>query len=330
MSHRSEPAGHGRPSPAAILVVPLAVALILALFAWPSARLEPRDLPIGVAGAPAQAGAIEQRLAQREGAFEIERYADEAAARAAIEDREVYGAFVAGPGGAKVLAASAASPAVAQLLERAAAEGPGAPLPVEDVVAAGPHGAALPSSVLPLLIAGIITGVMASTLASGAAGRAALVGVGSILAGLVATAIVQSWLDVVRGDWLINAGALSLMVAAIAAALAGLNALLGPKGIALGAILIVGVGNPLSGVASAPELLPRPVGDIGQLLSAGAGGNLLRSTGFFDGAGAAGHVAVLTAWLVAGLALLAIAGVRDRRGAKAAARPAPAEPALTA
>jgi hypothetical protein len=330
MSHRSEPAGHGRPSPAAILVVPLAVALILALFAWPSARLEPRDLPIGVAGAPAQAGAIEQRLAQREGAFEIERYADEAAARAAIEDREVYGAFVAGPGGAKVLAASAASPAVAQLLERAAAEGPGAPLPVEDVVAAGPRGAALPSSVLPLLIAGIITGVMASTLASGAAGRAALVGVGSILAGLVATAIVQSWLDVVRGDWLINAGALSLMVAAIAAALAGLNALLGPKGIALGAILIVVVGNPLSGVASAPELLPRPVGDIGQLLSAGAGGNLLRSTGFFDGAGAGGHVAVLTAWLVAGLALLAIAGLRDRRGAKAAARPAPPEPALTA
>jgi hypothetical protein len=328
MSHSSEPAGHRRPSPAAILAVPVVVALILALFAWPSARLEPRDLPIGVAGAPAQAGAIEQRLAQREGAFEIERYADEAAARAAIEDREVYGAFVAGPGGAKVLTASAASPAVAQLITQAAEEQGG--LPVEDVVAAGPRGAALPSSVLPLLIAGILTGAVASTLVAGAAARAALVAVGSVLAGLVAAAIVQSWLDVVRGDWLINAGALSLMIAAIAAVVAGLNAVLGPKGIALGALLIVLVGNPLSGVASAPELLPRPVGDIGQLLSAGAGGNLLRSTGFFDGAGAGGHVAVLTAWLVAGLALLALAGLRDRRRAKAAAQPAPAEPALTA
>ena len=43
-----------RPSPAAILLVPLAVAIVLTLFAWPSARLEPRDLPIGVAGPAAR------------------------------------------------------------------------------------------------------------------------------------------------------------------------------------------------------------------------------------------------------------------------------------
>src|SRR5918999_3015413 len=113
-----------RPSPTAILLVPLVVAVVLALFAWPSARLEPRDLPVGVAGPAAQATAIEQRLGQQEGAFEIHRYGDEAAARAAIEDREVYGAFVAGPQGAKVLTASAASAAVAQQLTHAAAEGP--------------------------------------------------------------------------------------------------------------------------------------------------------------------------------------------------------------
>ena len=39
------------------------------------------------------------------------------------------------------------------------------------------------------------------------------------------------------------------------------------------------VGNPFSGVGSAPELLPQPVGGIGQLMPPGAGGNLLRSTG---------------------------------------------------
>src|ERR671925_342930 len=49
-----------RPPPAAILLIPVAVALVLTLFAWPSARLEPRDLPIGVAGAPVAAEAIEQ------------------------------------------------------------------------------------------------------------------------------------------------------------------------------------------------------------------------------------------------------------------------------
>jgi hypothetical protein len=43
----------------------------------------------------------------------------------------------------------------------------------------------------------------------------------------------------------------------------------------------------------------------------GAGGNLLRSTGFFDGAAAGGHAAVLLAWAAAGLLLLA---VRNARG----------------
>jgi hypothetical protein len=45
----------------------------------------------------------------------------------------------------------------------------------------------------------------------------------------------------------------------------------------------------------------------------GAGGNLLRSTGFFDRAAAGGHAAVLVAWTLAGLAVLLAAGARHRR-----------------
>jgi hypothetical protein len=41
------------------------------------------------------------------------------------------------------------------------------------------------------------------------------------------------------------------------------------------------VGNPWSGIASAPELLPTSAGLIGRLLPPGAGGNLLRNTAFF-------------------------------------------------
>jgi hypothetical protein len=317
MSTESGP--HRRPSPAAILLVPVVVALVLALFAWPSARLEPRALPIGVAGAPATAAAVEQRLAQQEGAFDVERFADEAAARAAIEDREVYGAFVPDPAGAKVLTASAASPLVAQLLTQAADAQDAS---VEDVVSASPRGTALASSVLPLVIAGILTGVAGSLLATGALGRAGLLAAGSVLSGVVATAIVQGWLDVVDGDWWANAAGLSLTIAAIAAFVAGCRALLGPPGIALAALTMVLLGNPFSGVASAPELLPPPAGDLGQLLPPGAGGNLLRSTGFFDGAGAEGHVVVLGAWVLVGLALLfAATPVRrrlDRRSRRAA------------
>jgi hypothetical protein len=292
-----------RPHPraAAILIVPVVVALVLALFAWPNARLEPRDLPVGVVGAaPAMPG----------DKFDVHRYADMGAARDAIQAREVYGAFVAGPGEPKVLVASAASPAVAQMLTHAADEG-GAE--VVDVASAGPRGAALGSSVLPLVLAGILTGVLAATLATSGLGRAGLVAAGSVLAGLAATAIVQPWLDVVGGDWWANAAALSLTVAAIGSVIAGLKALWGERGVLAGALTMILVGNPFSAIGSAPELLPAPAGGLGQALPPGAGGNLLRSTGYFDGAGASGHVWVLVAWVAAGLALLSVAAFRVRR-----------------
>ena len=317
MDTRNQAGARKRPGPAAILLVPVIVAIVLTLFAWPSARLEPRDLPVGVAGPAPAAEAFEEKLGAREGAFEVHRYADAAAAREGIEDREVYGAFVVSPSGTEVLTASAASPAVAQMIGHAAPEG----TPVRDVVAAGPSGAALGSSVLPLVIAGLLTGVVATMLARGTLGRAALVVTGSVLAGLTGTAIVDSWLDVIGGDWAVNAAAFSLTILAIASVIAGLKSLLGEAGVALGALTMILVGNPFSGVGSAPELLPQPVGGLGQLLPPGAGGNLLRSTGFFDGAAAGGHVAVLAAWAVAGLALLALASVRGRA---AAVVPAPA------
>ena len=49
----SSPHPH-HPHRAAILAVPVVAALVLTLFAWPSARLETRDLPIGVAAGSAE------------------------------------------------------------------------------------------------------------------------------------------------------------------------------------------------------------------------------------------------------------------------------------
>jgi hypothetical protein len=55
----------------AVLAVPLVTALLLTLFDWPSARLKPLDLPIGVAGGGPAADAIEHpaRRAGRTGIF---------------------------------------------------------------------------------------------------------------------------------------------------------------------------------------------------------------------------------------------------------------------
>jgi hypothetical protein len=70
------------------------------------------------------------------------------------------------------------------------------------------------------------------------------------------------------------------------------------------------VGNSFSAAATAPELLPEPAGVLGQLLPPGAGVNLLRSTGFFDGAATGAPLTVLLAWTLGGLALLALATAR--------------------
>jgi hypothetical protein len=293
-----------RPPAAAILAVPLVVAVVLTLFAWPSSRLEPRDLPVGVAGAPAAATALERQLTAADGAFDLHRYDGEAAAREAIENREVYGAFVAAPGGPTVLTSSAASPAVAQLLTHAAAEQDAA---VEDVVATPAAGSGLGSSVLPLVLAGILTGALAALAVSGGAARAGLTVAGSLLGGLAAALVADTWLGIVEGNWLANTGAFALTLLAIAAAMTGLYALFGRVGLGIGALVMIFIGNPFSAAATAPELLPEPVGDLGQLLPPGAGANLLRSTGFFDGAGAGEHLAVLAVWAAAGLAATLLA-----------------------
>jgi hypothetical protein len=102
------------------------------------------------------------------------------------------------------------------------------------------------------------------------------------------------------------------MVMAIAGVVAGLHAAFGEAGAIAGALTMVLIGNPFSGVGTAPEMLPQPVGAIGQLMPPGAGGSLLRSTGLFDGAAAGRHVAVLAVWAVAGIALLLATAYRKR------------------
>ena len=304
-----------------LLIIPAAVALILTLFAWPQARLEPRDVPIGVVGGEQEASGLEDQLAV-EGDFDVQAYADEESAREAIEDRDIYGAFVPSPDGLTVLTASAGSPLIAQALTQVAQASSEAAAPAEaapaaevvDVVPADPddpRGSAFNSSVLPLLIGGLLTGVLvAETITPPGLRQIGALIFASALAGLAAVLIAQAWLGILEGGWLANAAVLSLMVLAIASVVAGLMALTGPIGIGVAALLMVLLGNPWSGLGTAPELLPRPVGDIGQLLPPAAGGQALRDTAFFDGAALTGHLAVLLVWIAIGFALISVGTLR--------------------
>ncbi|NEC05617.1 ABC transporter permease, partial [Streptomyces sp. SID7909] len=137
----------------------------------------------------------------------------------------------------------------------------------------------------------------------------ALLGV-AVMVGLLATAVTDSWLGALTGDWWSEAGTIALTVIAIGAPVAGLAALLGTPGIGIGALLMVLLGNPFSGVTSAPELLPRPIAVIGQLLPPGAAGSALRSVAFFDGAAAAAPALTLGVWAVLGLGAGLVGGRR--------------------
>ncbi|MGW6011828.1 ABC transporter permease [Streptomyces sp. NPDC055210] len=316
----SQQPSHRRNIAAVVLLVPVLAALALWAFAWPAARMAPHDLPLGVAGPATATAQMEKQLAAHEGAFEIHRYADEAAARDAIEDRTVYGAVVVTEQGPKLLTASAASPLVAQSLQQAVAQrAGGAPMETVDVVPASaddPRGSVLTSSVLPMTLAGIAAGAVVTLLGlRGWRAVVALVGAAAVV-GTVAAFIAGSWLGAFTGNWWSEAGALTLSTLAVSAAVAGLAALIGTAGIGLGAFVVMMLGNPFSGASSAPEMLPAPVGVIGQWLPPGAGASLLRSVSFFDGAAAAGPALTLAWWAVLGVGAVLLGGTLKRGAAR--------------
>jgi len=337
----------------ALAVVLVALqALLVPLFAGPAAHLEPRDLPIAVAGPqPAADRLAAQLTAARPGAFTVTVVDD---ADTAIRDRDVYAAVVLTADGPSLHIASAASPTVATLLTQTltpvlaaqggsaqggAAQGGSAQggsaqggsaqagvaqggavqagvaqagVAVVDVVpvAAGdPRGAAFVAGFLPLAITGMVAGVLAFLLVRRRGARVVALGTFAVLAGLVGALVQRSWLGVLPGDYLLDAAALGLFALAISSAVAGLGALLGPPGLGLGAVTFFLVGKALSGVCSAPELLPHPWGAVGQFLPIGAGASVLRSDAYFGGRGSGVAVAVLIAYAMGGL-ILVLAGRR--------------------
>jgi hypothetical protein len=134
----------------------------------------------------------------------------------------------------------------------------------------------------------------------------------SVVAGVVAAAIIPPVLGITDGSYLALAGVIALIVGAVSATVVGLGAVLGRGGALLGVLLGLFVGNPLSAAASAPEMLPQPWGALGQLMPPGAGATGVRSVGFFDGTAIGEPILVLSAWLLAGLVLVWVGGLMTR------------------
>lgn len=288
-----------------------------------------RDVPVAVAG-PAQATAgLRARLAQS-GLIAPRPVADLAAARRAIDERDVYGALIPGALGADtLLVAPAASAAVADLLTAAGPrlEPAGRRLSVQVVRPLPPSD---PRGISPfyIVVGWLVGGYLAATVLGLARGgvarsrRRAVRRLGALAAyaaasGLLGVLLVQEVVGVLQGDLLALAAVGALVVFATGAATAALGGLLGIVGTALAIGLFVALGNPASGGPLASELLmPGFWRGIGPLLPPGAGTTLVRNIAYFDANAIAGPLLVLAAYAAVGSAVVvAIARPRETGGA---------------
>src|SRR3954470_8788432 len=212
----------------------LIVGLVVLAFVWPVATASAKDLPIAIAGPSAQVAAVEKAVNESaSGAIDFHAVTDRDAAVARIKNRSVYGAIVLGQR-PEVLTASAGSPVITQLLSGAAAQlqkglaqqvaaSGGDPstvtVPVTDIVplaSTDKSGTGLLSASFPLVIGGLLGGVLVSLLVVGVVRRLLALLVYAVSTGLVTALILQTWFGILQGDFLVNAAALSLAMLATA------------------------------------------------------------------------------------------------------------------
>jgi hypothetical protein len=303
-----------------IVVLTVALAILAIAFALPAVRSKPQGVPIGAAGPMAASGQVADILERHApGAFAITYYPGEAALRDAIRNRDVYGGISFSQDGRSLLIATGGSPMVAQMLTQIGngiAQQAGVPLHTVDLApptANDPRGAGLAASALPITLAGLLPAVaLVLLLKREAWTRFVAAVVFAAAAGITIAALLRYVFGSIDHNmWGVAAG-LTLGLLAAGLSMLGLGSLFGRAGLAMGALLALLFGNPLSGLNSAPEMLPSGWGTLGQWLPQGANATLLRSTAFFGGAGATTAIAVLACWAVAGTALIMIAARQDR------------------
>jgi hypothetical protein len=268
---------------------------------------KPHRVPVGIIGTPPVVGALAGSIEHgAPGAYQIHAYSSLAAAQTAILHRAVYGAFRPGPT-PLLLVASAASPAVATLLQQTVAANAetGGKLVVRDLVplpSSDSRGATAFSMVLSLIIAGMMGSAVIYLLGQHRPPPqrlAAMVALG-IAAGLVAAFVTNVVIGAFPGHFLAVWGVATLFYLALGIPIAAFQVLVGAGGIAIGAVMFLVIGNPASGGSSAPELLPGFWRELSQLLPPGAATTAMRDVVYFHGHGMAYALTVLGLWIVLG------------------------------
>ena len=294
------------------------VAAILSSYASALGKPSPRHVPVAVAAPPAVLGELDASPLLR-----VYSVPDPAKARTMVEDRATYGALVlprTGP--VTLLVANGGGHSVETVLVQLGqqlAQTHRTTLTTVDVAPTSPNdpnGTVEFYCIAFLFLGAAIGATVLGRLAGpvrGPRGTLARLGLVALYCALLSI-VVTIFADVVLGDlvghfWFLFL-TLWLFAAAVCLAVTGFSALVGPASIVLILVLIT-LGNPSSGGPVPRPLLNGFYSSLNPVLPQGAALSALRGVQYFGDRGIGLALLCLLIWVLAGLALLGAAVLRD-------------------
>lgn len=178
-------------------------------------------------------------------------------------------------------------------------------------------GSGIAISAFPLVIGGILGGSFSVLRVNGTWRRFATATLYSVIGGALTALILSTWFGFIPGDFATLWAAFAATYLATASFMIGMGALSSPLiGLAVGAVITMFIGNPISGATMPSVFLSGAWGQIGQMLVPGASSTLLRSIAYFPEAATSGQWLVLGSWIAFGL-LAGVIGwaLKERRTA---------------
>ena len=178
-------------------------------------------------------------------------------------------------------------------------------------------GTGLAIAAFPLVIGGILGGSFSALRVNGTWRRFATATLYAVIGGALTALILSTWFGFIPGDFATLWAAFGATYLATAFFIVGVGALSSPLiGLAVGAVITMFIGNPISGASMPSVFLPGVWGQIGQMLVPGASSPLLRSIAYFPEAATSDQWLVLGSWIAFGL-LAGVIGwaLKERRTA---------------
>ena len=244
----------------ALLVVVLVQAAFVSSYVGALHSPKPRDLQVGVVGPAPLAAAVAKQVG-----FELVPFADEAAARDAIDHRSIEGAFIGAPGGSTLLVVPAAGAVMANGLTNAF--GAGAAVAHQKLTVVQVHplppgdsgGATSFLVVMALVVGGYLAATISLVFGGGATRHRRLLAlaivafVGSFVTDLIAGPIIGA---LPSSKFVALWAVFMLVMTAVAFSTAALQTLFGPAGTLIVVVVFVIFGAPAAGGTVPSAFLP--------------------------------------------------------------------------